>query len=286
MSDYGNVELSDPRYERDHLRQLTFKSPALKARGDVTIFVPPGYEGQEHLSTVLLLHGVYGSHWCWSMKGGAHLTALNLIEKQLIDPVVLLMPSDGLSGDGSGYIAHADADYECWIMEDVLGCATEVLPCIDSQSPLFIAGLSMGGYGALRLGAKYAHEVTGFSGHSSITEPRQLANFIAEPLTAYGEAFAAEDALPLYWMKKHRENLPPFRFDCGTSDALIEGNRELHRALVELDIPHQYFEFEGGHDWNYWQTHIADTLLFFERVCQARESRADDDAYSQRVVGK
>lgn len=41
MSLYRNVELSDPQYETDNLRQLTFNSPALKGRGDVTIFVPP-----------------------------------------------------------------------------------------------------------------------------------------------------------------------------------------------------------------------------------------------------
>ncbi len=250
MSGYGNVELSDPQYERDGLRHLTFKSPALKARADVTIFVPPGCEREEHLPVILLLHGVYGSHWSWSLRGGAHLTALSLIEKQLIDPVVLFMPSDGLWGDGSGYIAHPEADYERWIMEDVIGCGTDVVPCVDSRSPLFIAGLSMGGYGALRLGAKYAEKVAGFSGHSSITKPGQLARFVEEPLTLYGEALEREDALPLYWMKKHREILPPFRFDCGTSDALIEDNRELHQELVGLNIPHQYFEFAGEHNWN------------------------------------
>jgi len=271
MSGYGNVELSDPQYERDHLRHLTFKSPALRARGDVTIFVPPGCEREEHLSVVLLLHGVYGSHWSWSLRGGAHLTALSLIENGLIDPVVLFMPSDGLWGDGTGYIAHPEADYERWIMEDVVGCGTDVIPCVDSRSPLFIAGLSMGGYGALRLGAKYAEKVTGFSGHSSITALHQLAWFVEEPLTLYGGAVESEGALLLYWMKRHRKSLPPFRFDCGTSDELIEENRELHHALVALNIPHQYFEYEGEHSWGYWREHIADTLIFFDGVCRSRE---------------
>ena len=278
MSSYGNIELSDPRYERDYLRLLTFKSAALQARGDVTIFVPPGCERGEHLPVVVLLHGVYCSHWSWSMKGGAHIAALNLIEKKLIRPFVLCMPSDGLRGDGSGYIAHADINYELWIMEDVIGCVREVISCVDSQSPVFIAGLSMGGYGALRLGAKYAERVAGFSGHSSITKPDQLARFIEQPLTDYGDVLAREDALPFYWMKKNREILPPFRFDCGTSDDLLEGNRELHQSLVALNIPHQYVEFEGGHEWSYWQTHIADTLIFFEQVCQARNSKRGKDA--------
>lgn len=263
MGKYRTVELSDPQFERDHLRLLTFKSPALKGRGDVTIFLPPGCEGRESLPLILLLHGVYCSHWAWSLKGGAHQTALKLIEKNLIGPVVIAMPSDGLWGDGTGYVPHQSADYERWIMEDVVGCLTEVLPCLGQRSELFIAGLSMGGYGALRLGAKYARRVRGISGHSSLTHPDQLARFIEEPIAA-DEASRGEDLHVLYWMKENKEVLPPLRFDCGTSDGLIEENRELHRNLVVNDISHQYFEFEGDHSWPYWREHIKDTLLFFE----------------------
>lgn len=266
-SKYRNVELSDPAFERDHLRLLTFRSPALRARGDVTMFMPPECPSQRSVPLVVLLHGVYCSHWAWAWKAGAHLTALSLIEKEAIGPMVIAMPSDGLWGDGSGYVAHAQADYEKWIIEDVVGCATEVTPCLDSQSPLFLAGLSMGGYGALRLGAKHAHLVSGFSGLSSITHPSQMARFVEEPLSSYGNALEGKEAEVFYWMEKNRESLPPFRFDCGTSDALIEENRELHRRLIAGGIAHEYFEYEGGHTWDYWREHLAQTLLFFANLC-------------------
>jgi len=264
MSRYRNVEVSDPRYESGHLRQLTLKSSALRGRGDVTIFVPPGCEGKGSLPLVLLLHGVYGSHWTWTMRGGAHVTALELIETRRIRPLVILMPSDGLRGDGSAYLPHAVGDYERWVMEDVVACGTEVIECIDSRSPLFIAGQSMGGYGALRLGAKYAGRVAGFSGHSSITDLTQLTDFIEEPGSFYEEALDRESALPSYWMERNRDQLPPFRFDCGLGDALLEPNRSLHRRLIDLGVPHEYSEFDGGHNWDYWREHIADSLLFFE----------------------
>ena len=266
MSKYGNVEMSDPQFERENLRHLTFRSPALKGRGDVTVFTPPGCKEGDSLPLVLLLHGVYGSHWCWAMKGGAHLTALNLIESNSIDPMVLVMPSDGLWGDGSGYLKHVEVDYERWIMHDVIGCVTEQISCLDSRSLIFIGGLSMGGYGALRLGAKFASQVAGFSAHSSITRPEQLARFVEGPLSTYGNILLREESLPLYWMEMHKDKVPPFRFDCGTSDSLIEDNREFHEALNHLNIPHEYYEFEGGHDWTYWQEHLAKTLLFFNGV--------------------
>ena len=266
MGRYRTVELSDPRYERDHLRLLTFKCPALKGRGDVTLFVPPGCEENVGLPLILLLHGVYGSHWSWSLKGGAHHTALALIEKGLLRPAVIAMPSDGLWGDGSGYLPHQSADYEKWIVEDVVGCVTETLSFVSEQSDLFIAGLSMGGYGALRLGAKYARRFRGISAHSSLTHHGQLNRFVEEPMASYPTPREEETGV-LYWLKKHREILPPVRIDCGTGDDLIGENRKLHQELTAEGVPHQYFEFAGDHSWAYWQEHIGDTLLFFESRC-------------------
>jgi enterochelin esterase-like enzyme len=53
------------------------------------------------------------------------------------------------------------------------------------------------------------------------------------------------------------------RFDCGTGDGLLAGNRALHAALDARGVEHVYEEFPGGHDWPYWKLHVADTLRFF-----------------------
>jgi putative tributyrin esterase len=161
VNNYQHIELSNPEFERDGLRFLTFKSPSLGRRGDVCLFVPQQVENRKDVPLVLLLQGVYGSHWSWAMNGKAHLTASCLIGEQRLPPLVIAMPSDGLFGEGSGYVAHRNADYEKWIVEDVIGCVREVFPFISSKSKLFIAGFSMGGFGALRLGAKYASSSTG-----------------------------------------------------------------------------------------------------------------------------
>jgi hypothetical protein len=125
---FATIDLSDPVYEWEYLRFLTFKSPVLRGRGDVTLFVPPDSENAQNLPMVVLLHGVYGSHWNWALKGGAHRTALEMIISGEIPPMVLVMPSDGLWGDGSGYVPHTTTDYEAWIVEDVIDCITVALP--------------------------------------------------------------------------------------------------------------------------------------------------------------
>ena len=84
--------------------------------------------GTEPLPLVILLHGVYGSHWCWSLKGGAHRTADHLVRTGQIRPMVLAMPSDGLWGDGSGYLPHNARNFERWILDDVPKAVAEALP--------------------------------------------------------------------------------------------------------------------------------------------------------------
>jgi enterochelin esterase-like enzyme len=64
-----------------------------------------------------------------------------------------------------------------------------------------------------------------------------------------------------------RGQLPPIRFDCGTDDALLADNRALSAVLRDAGIPHEYEEFPGGHEWPYWQRHLADSLRFFARHC-------------------
>jgi enterochelin esterase-like enzyme len=262
VSNYQHIELSSPEFERDGLRFLTFKSPALGRRGDVSLFVPNQAVNKKDIPLALLLHGVYGSHWSWAMNGKAHLTAARLISEGSLPPMMLAMPSDGLFGDGSGYVPHTDADYEKWIIEDVVGCIREVFPFISVTSKLFIAGLSMGGFGALRLGAKYADRFCAVSAHSSLTHLDQLERLVKASLTD-NIGLSEETVSVFYWLKQNREILPPVRFDCGIYDELIEENRELHRNLQTSDIMHQYFEFSGGHTWDYWQEHLKDTLLFF-----------------------
>ena len=261
---FRTIEVSDPRFEHEGLREITFKSPSLRGRADVTLWLPPASESSSDLPLVLLLHGVYGSHWSWTRNGGVHRTARRLVEAGEIQAMALVMPSDGLIYDGSGYVACGDRDVERYVVEEVPACVREVATAVTDRSPLFIAGLSMGGFGALRLGAKYPGRFSGISGHSSITHFAQMAKFVEEPLAAYGPPPEFEQSV-LLLMRLSGSKLPPVRFDCGTEDVLIEENRQLHRDLVTANVPHEYEEFPGGHTWQYWETHVADSLRFFGR---------------------
>ncbi len=264
MSRFNTTEISDPSYEQDGLRFITVKSKHLKGRGDICVFVPREVSTTKDLPLVLLLHGVYGSAWLWALKGGAHRTAQQLISAGKINPMVIAMPSDGLWGDGTAYQQLASGDYAQWIVEDVPAAVSENINGVSAASPMCIAGLSMGGFGALRLGAQYPEKFRAIAAHSAITAINQMKLFVEEPLSAYHPPDSADSSVYLA-MQAHRNKLPPIRFDCGTEDLLIDYNRQLHSQLTQADIPHTYQEFAGGHEWPYWQQHLTDTLLFFDQ---------------------
>ena len=259
MSSFRTIELSDSPFESDGLRFLTVKTPNLIGRGDICLFIPKIEKGIADLPIYILLHGVYGSAWIWAMKGGAHHTAKRLMDSSEIKPAIIAMPSDGLWGDGSGYFSHHRKNFDRWIIEDVPLAIAENIPEASKKSPICIGGLSMGGYGALMLGANFPERFQAISGHSSITEVSQMAQFVEEALEDYSGMPAVINC-----MKRNREHLPKLRFDCGVDDTLIEPNRLMHRQLTELGIEHEYEEFSGGHEWAYWIEHVEKTFRFFD----------------------
>ncbi|WP_299314983.1 alpha/beta hydrolase-fold protein [uncultured Aquimarina sp.] len=264
LSKFRTTEISDPRFESNQLRHITVKSSNLRQRGDITVYVPSGYN-LEDLPIAILLHGVYGSHWIWSQKTGIHLKMESWIKNKEIKPMIIAMPSDGLWGDGSGYLPHTHADFEKWITEDVVQAVIELIPQASLQSKLCIAGLSMGGFGALRLGVKNHHMFMAVSGLSSITVLKEIKLFVQEPLTSYHQLEKENESI-YQTILKYKEHIPPFRFDCGIDDLLIESNRKLHLQLKKLNIKHMYKENPGKHEWPYWETYIKDTFLFFNNI--------------------
>lgn len=262
MKRFRTVEVSDPRFEHEGLRWLTVRGRGLPGRGDITVHVPPEVAGHRDVPLVLLLHGVYGSHWAWALKGGAHRTASALIRSGEIPPMVLAMPSDGLSGDGSGYVRQARGDFEEWIVGDVPAAVRHATDAVGDGSRWCIAGLSMGGFGALRLGARHADRFVAASGLSSATRLDQLDQFMEETPGWKGDAVEDGDVLGAML---RAPRLPAVRFDCGVDDELLEGNRALHRGLEAAGIPHEYVEHPGGHTWDYWERHLPETLRFFAR---------------------
>jgi S-formylglutathione hydrolase FrmB len=117
-----------------------------------------------------------------------------------------------------------------------------------------IGGLSMGGYGALRLGLKYPDRFGSIWAHSAGIRPLDeafLAHFDDPDDTS---VFHHADRI------RGQADLPRLSFDCGVDDSLIEFNRDFHRHLDGIGLPHQYREHPGAHTWDYWDEHVLEAL--------------------------
>jgi putative tributyrin esterase len=259
------VEISDPAFESEGLRHVTVSSPALARRGDVTLFAPRQADSLTNIPVFILLHGVYGSHWAWAMKAGAHRIAARMIAEGALPPCVLAMPSDGLWGLGSGYVSHADHNPEGWILDEVPAVAALDCPAVGVGSPVCISGLSMGGFGAMHLGGKFPERYKAIAAHSSVTHLDQLSAFTSDDRSGCSRDPVDTNAFEA--LRSAGDTLPPLRFDCGTEDPLIDHNRALHASLSAASIPHAYEEHQGGHEWSYWAARLPATLAFFASHC-------------------
>ncbi len=264
----GRAERTELGSDWPGLQFVTLGSPALGGRGDLTLYVPPGCEALSDLPVALLLHGVHNSHWAWAFRGGAHRTAARLITQGRLPPMVLVMPSDGLRAEGSGYLHLGSGDAQGWIVNDVRVGVTALLPQVGAASKWFIGGFSMGGWGALRLGGRYPDLFAGISAHSAITTLGAFEALLSQP-PCYLED---EPQSVLTWLERAGVRLPPLRFDCGTADRYKGDNRRLHTQLLERSLAHDYAEFPGGHDWAYWAQHLEQTLMFFGHLAGRRPS--------------
>jgi len=79
---FRTLEISNPAYQPENLTFVTLKSSNLMGRADCTFFIPPqlSFSGND-IPVVILLHGVYGSHWAWTFNINVHNIALKLIER-------------------------------------------------------------------------------------------------------------------------------------------------------------------------------------------------------------
>jgi len=261
--DLHSLEVSNSAFAAPGFQHVTIHTKNLRGRGDLSVYAASATAHDAPI--ILLLHGVRGSHWAWSLSGGAH-ESLNLLRRnEGLADFVLVMPSDGLVDIGSCYLDGPKGAFETWIMSDVLSAVHSVSPQVSEASNLYLCGLSMGGYGALRLGAKHAGKVRGISAHSAVTDISDFALFMdTDPLDFLSGP--TRDADIIYWLEQNKDTLPPIRLDCGTQDRLISSNRLFHTTLDARGIAHAYEEFQGGHNWTYWRENFYRSLRFFDNL--------------------
>jgi S-formylglutathione hydrolase FrmB len=248
--------------------ELKWKSELLGRETITRVLVPE--VGAPPYATLYLLHPLNEDSSYWLTK-----TKLETLVRDL--PLLVVMPN----GDRGFYTDHEKGPpYARYIGEEVVDLIDRAYPTRSERSGRAIGGVSMGGYGALRVGLGYSDRFCSIHSHGGSLDrdvefklnPAERIgimktrpdSFILEMRRVFGERprGTKHDVLRLAIEASQRGSLPRLWIDCGVDDYLISGTRALHRELVAADIPHMYHEVSGGHASGY-TTEQFDTALKF-----------------------
>ncbi|MCW8129697.1 MAG: esterase family protein [Planctomycetota bacterium] len=237
----------------------SFFSRVLAKESAMNVIVPENAKGP--FPVFYLLHGLSDDYTIWHRR-----TRIEWYVRDL--PIVVVMP-DGYRGFYTDN--HVGGAYGRYMIEDVVGFAEKTFPIVGKRSARCIGGLSMGGYGSLRLALDHPELFVSANSHSGAAW-----NF-AKPLPPERRAFfkelfgpkpkgSAHDLYHLAAKCKRAGKLPKLKIDCGVDDFLIENNREFHAYLEKIKVAHEYHEFPGVHNWDYWDEHIREALVFHAKA--------------------
>lgn len=225
------------------------------------VITPEGYTASTRLyPTIYLLHGYSGNYTDWTTKA----TVVTGLADQ--HEVIVVCPDGGYN---SWYIdspIDPASQYEAHITQEVMGYVDANYRTVKQKTGRAITGLSMGGHGALFLAIRH-QDLFGAAGSMSggVNLTYDLDAWeIHLKLGKYEENPLRWDSLSIVNMVDQVEaDSLPMIIDCGVDDFFIEINRKLHQELLKSQIPHDYIERPGQHNWDYWNNAIKYQVLFF-----------------------
>jgi S-formylglutathione hydrolase FrmB/lysophospholipase L1-like esterase len=236
------------------------RDPNSKARGrkvPYLAYVPQAVDPDEKLPVLYLLHGAGGSWGDWSDH--AHLALQQLAEQHRL---IIVTPD----GEPHGWYLDGPTPgtaVESYLTRDLIRDVERYFPASSRRA---IAGLSMGGHGALTLGLKHPGlylSASSMSGAVDLTQAKTRDGLVAilGPYVKKPAAWLAHSALHLVRAHPDRASELPMLITVGSSDRWAPANRALHAELLSARIDHVYEETRGDHDWQYWTSvlprHVA-----------------------------
>lgn len=233
-------------------------SPSMKKNIKAVVITPDNYANAKALPVVYLLHGHGGRYSDWIKSGKGFEKAADLYQ------MIIVCPDGNNSWYWDSPIDPA-YKYETYVSKELVEWIDSKYKTIKGREGRAITGLSMGGHGALYLAFRH-QDVFGAAGSmSGGVDIRPFPNNwnMSERLGKYSEK-------PENWEKNTVINLLHLLtpnslaiiIDCGTEDFFYKVNENLHKQLLQRNIPHDYITRPGAHNWAYWGNAIGFQLLY------------------------
>ncbi len=258
---------------------MNFESEYLYSNHEISIILPDKprsltakefYSSGKKYKVLWLLHGTFGDHSDWLRKSNIELYAC---EKDLI----VVMPS-ALNSNYSDWpdymIGYKMFSY---LTEELMPLVYNWFPASDKREDNFIAGLSMGGGGAIKYAVNYPEKFAAAAILSSAPrnlhkiDPKDTDPKNKRQQVSIRNAGGYDNYVNSYensWDKLAElaptGKLPKFYFACGKNDFLYDMFREFRAYAEEIELAATFEEIEGfTHEWRFWDLTIQHALTFF-----------------------
>jgi S-formylglutathione hydrolase FrmB len=274
----GGLELLARHRLDSRLLELRFTTPAVPSPTGVRVLLPAGYGASHRRYPVLyLLHGALGDETSWTTQGDAERITAGR-------PLIVVMPA---TGHTSGYVNWADRsqgrhDWERYHIDQLIPWIDAHLRTRAERDGRAVAGLSMGGFGAMSYAARHPDRfvaAASFSGAVDTNNPLDQAVTDDKP-------FGPRATEEVRWRAANpwdlAGNLRPLRLVVRTGNGQAGGpfgggdvvelavhqmSVAFHDRLDALGIPHVWDDYgPGGHLWPYWQRDLRRTLPLLMRT--------------------
>lgn len=248
-----------------HLR-CDFYSDALGLSTSMTVILPqqtrtqigmPGRAGSQPPPVLYLLHGLSDDDTTWLRRTSV---------ERYVAPLGLAVIMPQVHRSFYNDQAYGGA-YWTFLSEELPGLVDEFFRVSDRREDTFVAGLSMGGYGAMRWALnhpdRFAAAAT-FSGAVNITGMRTSRVRQDDP-RLYERIFGQDpvpDSADLFKLIKQvdHDQCPALYVGCGTEDGLVEDNRAFVSLIEDAGLDVRTSFVPGEHEWGLWDTEIQRLL--------------------------
>ena len=256
---------------------FTLDSKLMARQMPYRVILPVNYKNSNEKTSypvVYLLHGLTGHFDNWSER-------TKIAEYSEKYNYIIVMP-EGENGWYTDSATIANDRYESYIVQELIPEIDKKFRTAADRKHRIIGGLSMGGYGSIKFGLKYAEmfslvgSFSGALGAAGWTESAfakmNVRGAIADSIKSVYGADDSKTRMENDIFRVVREMSPekiktlPFIYQsCGTEDFLIQSNQEFARLLFERKIPHEFRQLPGGHTWAFWDEQVKEFLEVSEK---------------------
>ncbi len=248
----------------ERVETVAFKSPTFGATKAYHVILPVEYatSPSTRYPVLYLLHGLSDNAATWTER-------TNVVDSAAGHRFIVVMPEGGAGWYTDSASVPTDR-YESYLLDEIVPDVQKRYRTIEEGYARGIAGLSMGGYGSLKMALKHPDEFALAASMSGSVNAARYSDKDAADWELHAQSIArtfgpadspTRAANDLFALVRARAPGRPTTFpyiymDCGTEDGLVTANRNFAALLTEKQIVHEFHEIPGIHNWDLWEKRI------------------------------